>query len=362
MAYGRSAKAKDEESAFNLPFDELDPCCQKEIINADHHARVGAQLRKHDRSKLREDERMKAFNSLRQGFGCVCGAEDCLVEGDYPLLAMLRASRSDNDAFEAIGEKRDAEVGSDGEDSDDDSLLFGLGDDFLTPEEQERMLKCAERQAVLDRAMKMGYAQHTEDNPAHLRTLLENKQSLVLHICDTNSMLCAALDLTLEKLASVYVGTKFRRLQMSSDSAYFVESELERQRRLYGAAQISNFRKSSGDASLLCFKNGMICVLECQLAQFGSGDTVFEGELTKYLDNAHMLSTEVTELSLESQLAMQEAAAEEEETDEEASYCGYKGCDRKYAHSHVQSGADSLVKSEKEEGIEALADNVFTRM
>ncbi len=367
MASGRSAKSKDEESAFNLPFDELDPCCQKEIVNADHHARVGAQLRKHDRSKLREDERMKAFNSLRQGFGCICGADDCLTDGDYPLLAMLRTSKNDDEVFNALGQGSAAaaaeRAASDVEDSDDDSLLFGLGDEFRTEEEQERMLEWAEKQAAMESAIKMGYAQHIEDNPVHLRTLLDNKQSLVLHICDTNSILCAALDLALEKLASVYIGTKFRRLQMSPDSSYFLGSELERQRQQCGTAQVSNLRQKNEGASLVCFKDGILCALESQLGQFGLEDTVFEADLTKYLESAHVLSADVAELSPENLQAMQAAAAAEEEfIDEDASYCGFPGCGRKYSHSHVQAGADSLVKSDKEEGMEALADNVFTRM
>ena len=363
MASGRSAKTKDEESAFNLPFEELDPCCQKEIINADHHARVGAQLRKHDRSKLREDERMKAFNSLRQGFGCVCGSNDCLIDGDYPLLAMLRQTKADDDIFVTSNEKMATKVDSEGDDSDDDSLLFGLGEEYLTPEERERLFEWNERQRTLDIAARMGYASHTDDKPAHLRTLLDNKQSLVLHICDTKSILCAALDLTLEKVASQFLGTKFRRLQMSSESTYFVETELERQRQVHGANQISNHRRSVEGPCLLCFKNGVICAYECHLEQFGSNDMILEADLIKYLENTHVLCAEAVELSLENLKAIQDS--EREDTDaagEENSYCGFMGCNRTYAHSHVQAGADSLIKSDKEEGIEALAGNIFTRI
>ena len=357
IATGRSVPSS-KERAFDLPFDELDPCCQKEIVNANHHERVGLQLRQHDRSQVRIDERMKAFNSLRQGFGCICGSTNCIdASGDYPLLQLLRASKSEDAMFGQMESEttKEPETCSD---SDDDSLLDGLGTQFLTAEEQERLNEVSERLKVKEQAKKMGYAQHIMDNPIHLRALIDGKQLVVLHVCDINSILCAGLDLALEKLASIYIGTMFRRILLSPDTTHFLESELEKQ----SGALTSTMRLKEGLPSILCFKDGMICAIESFLGQFGVEESICEADLLRYLQNTHVLSADVAELSFEKVKGILEAEAAQEEEEPDESYCGHEGCARKYAHSHVSGGADSLVKSEKEQGIEALADNVFTRM
>jgi hypothetical protein len=49
----------------DLEFDELDPCCQKEIVDKRRKAEISAQLRTIDRSNDRLDARRTVFNWAR---------------------------------------------------------------------------------------------------------------------------------------------------------------------------------------------------------------------------------------------------------------------------------------------------------
>lgn len=366
MESGRG-RLKGDDEALQLPFDELDPCCQKEIVNENHHARVGAELRKSDRTLQRMEVQKKAINSLRKGFGCVCG-DACDMEGfDYPLLALTRAAESQDLLYNNEGTRYlaggDRNPAAEESDSDDDSLLNDLAGDFLTTEEKIRLEEAKSLEVLLEKAKGMGYARHIEEDPVHCRQLIKSKQTVVLHVYEPNSMVCARLDLLLEKMAATYLGTKFRRMPLSPDTSHFLESELGKG--VSVSAQSLQPRLQRGAPCLVAFQDGAVSLIENELSQFGNDESVYEGEVTKYLSHARLLSSELTLPSLESLLNRGEEEEEAEEGGEgyAGSYCSFPGCSRGYNHSHVAAGADSLVKDERrEQGMEALADNIFTRM
>ena len=145
MAMPRGVQKNDD---WNLPLDELDPCCQKEIENNKHHARVGDELRQYDRSQLRLDEKNSAILSLRAGKFSRC--QCCETSMEYPLLAEMRrmseitaeGSSGNYEYFDSDTRERQRkpESTSDSEDSDseidsDDELLMS-GLTMLTPIEQ----------------------------------------------------------------------------------------------------------------------------------------------------------------------------------------------------------------------------------
>jgi hypothetical protein len=359
MSTGRGKAILDDED-MQLPFEELDSCCQKEIVNENHHARVGAELRKHDRTLERMEMHKKAINSLRKGF-CVCGTDCEMIASDYPLLAMIRGHAGNERVIgsDLVAAGMDGERRGDGEsESDDDSLLDDMGDEFLTTEEKIRLEEVVNMQKLVEKARGMGYAQHMEETASHCGLLIKSQQTLILHIYNPNSLFCARLDLELEKLAVIYIGTKFRRMPMSTDTSYFVESQVEKG--ISVSAQSAQPRVERGRPFLVAFKDGAVCFTEGGLSRFGSDREVYQSELVTYFSNAHVLSSEVVMPSLQQLAGFN--AEEEPEDDPESSSCGFPGCKRSYNHSHVAAGADSLVKGDDEEGMEALAQNVFTRM
>lgn len=351
---------KGDNTELQLPFDELDPCCQKEIINENHHARVGAELRKHDRTLERLEAQKRAINSLRKGFGCACG-EACDMTGyDYALLAMLREAKQSfvDSQDNIIGENLFQDSEGNYSDSDDDSLLNDMDGEFLTSEERARLDEAKQLAELREKAQGMGYARHIEEDFSHCRKLINSKQIVILHIYDGSSMLCARLDLLMEKLAAIYIGTKFRRMSLSPESYHFLETEVDRG--LSASAQVLQPRLTRGQACLVAFRDGAVSLIENNLHQFGSDDEVFEGELLRYLSNAHLLSSDLVLPTLEALLG--EGNGEDKEEEEDTYVCSFPGCVRGYNHSHVAAGADSLVRNDREQGLEALADNIFTKM
>jgi hypothetical protein len=366
MESGRG-RLKGDEGEMQLPFEELDPCCQKEIVNENHHARVNAQLKKNDRTLQRLEVQKKAIDSLRKGFGCICG-EACDMTGyDYPLLTLVRASVAEEPPYEGGANgymgKAELDPAEDRSDSDDDSLLNDLADDFLTSEEKVRLEEAKKLEALMEKAKGMGFACHIEEDLGHFRQLIRSKQTVILHVYEPSSMLCARLDLLFERLAATYIGTKFRRIAVSPNTSHFLESELDKG--ISATSQSLHPRLQGGLPCLVAFKEGAVSLIENDLSQFGNNDSAFEGEVTKYLSHAHLLSTELVLPSFE---ALLNRGEEEEEAEEggdgyAGSYCSFPGCTRGYNHSHVAAGADSLVKDDRrEQGMEALADNIFTKL
>jgi hypothetical protein len=389
----------------NEPLDEMDPCCMKEIINARHHERVGAQLRPHDRSQIRLDERLRAIKSLRTG-GSFARCECCASPTDYPLLAKYRKAvegaatipsyRGDYQDVVEQDPVRAARVGAglgeynseDDEDWDsaDEAMLAGVEKEVgHTAEETERIQAAADAALALSSALNLGFGEHSEDSAKHVSTCVrEYGESLVLHVYQPELPLCAWLDLALEKLAKRYLGTRFRRVKATSE-ARFVLSKLcvssagsVPKGKGAGAltddsidtASIAN--DSTGSALrfassleramadqypvLLCFSKGEVVAMETQLQCFGNKNEIYESDLTTYLNHAHVLYTNIedsmTVKDLEGFFQRVSVKNEDEDEVEPNRWCGQVGCTTGYFHEHIGKGQSSLVKDEKNEALD----------
>ena len=186
------------EDKWNLDLDELDPCCQKEIMNARHHQRVGAQLREHDVSERRLDEKFRAIQSLRSGHQHHCAC--CSASSDYPLLAEIRKDL--NFAVDAEIDTNNPKLNDDDNysdlDSDDEALLAGLDESIgLTEEEQIRIETAKEYAYAREQALVLGLGKHSEESIDHLLKIIGYGEVVVCHVYQPHMKLCALLDLAL---------------------------------------------------------------------------------------------------------------------------------------------------------------------
>ena len=376
-------RQNEELPIGDTPFEFLDPCCQKEILNESHHKRVGSKLRESDRSQVRLDERDRVLGNVHvcqrhRHANCGCGDE----ARDYPLLSQFREARFTNAIDIAIEEfSHDSE--SDGEelDSDDEALLQGLDESVgLTEDEQERMLASRQAADARARALRMGYGVHIEATTDHiLKTAGQYGETVVCHIYQPTMARCALLDLALEQLASENLGTRFRRMQAHQE----VREPLEKlcrgvvanadsangDQRAEQGGDNANTRRvrealSSSKPLLLCVRGGAVTVVETNLDQCGTADEMFLPDLRSYLDKAHVLhnSTEdgmsvrdVGRLRQRMQQLQGDSSDSEADDRVEGEFCNLPGCSKRFHHSHVGiDGGASLVHLEGEHGREAL--------
>lgn len=235
------------EDEMTLPFEELDPCCQREILQERHKSKVTKQLRKGDRSNERWDLHNRALSSMRGGARTAWGHCACCEEStDYPLLAKLRSkvaeikARTDNgsssdwryNASSVNSIQRGSREDDEDDDDDDDDDEFGdlLADAPLTPSQQAQMDALAAAVQATAMAKAFGMAQHTNDSLAHVSQLLSPAPysslpppPLVLHVYDASEEDCAWVDLALEGLASKFIGTRFRRVKRGENKAEAAE-------------------------------------------------------------------------------------------------------------------------------------------
>jgi hypothetical protein len=372
----------------DTPFEFLDPCCQKEILNESHHRRVGNKLRESDRSQVRLDERSRAIGRI--GHTCHHHHDcSCCESSDYPLLAEMRDRRLKIEAEFAkdnyTGEKLhiDDSEDSDDLDSDDEAMLAGLSEAIpMTPEELERVQ--AIENAALDRenALQMGYGEHVEASIEHImKTAGEYGETVVCHVFQPKLALCALLDLELEVLAVEFLGTRFRRLPASLDvrralvnlckGAVTAQSVVEsdsvfQQKNLSGESNAHAVAVESGLAQqrplLICARRGEVTIVETQLEQFGNNDELFVADLRTYLDRAHALQR-----SIEDGMSVQDIEklrrrmkifnggdSDEEEEDDTGDWCNKPGCTKKFHHTHVGIEGGNMVHAIDEQGLEAL--------
>lgn len=362
------------EDKWNMDLDELDPCCQKEIINARHHKRVGDELRGHDVSERRLNEKFRAIQSLRSGHQHHCAC--CSASADYPLLADLRSSAAQTDED---NDNRRNKVDSD-MDSDDEALLAGLDDSIgFTEEEQERMAEAEQLSFARDQAMLLGHGKHSEESITHLMKMVEYGEAVVCHVYQPHMKICALLDLALERLAAGALGTKFRRIAVSPDVRHYlakvcggttaINATTNEESNSAFARQLETALVQQSPV-LLCIKSGHVTLMESQLHQFGSDDQIYESDLRNYLEKAQMLYATVEDamslIDLERVKEMVKKAQgfddAEGEVDDDA-WCNVPGCDKKFHHQHIGAGGvGSLVRGGQEDGQEALGDTVFDRI
>ena len=215
------------------PFDQLHPCCQKEIENKRQQAKVTKELRTIDRSFQREDMRKKTLANpwaSLETMRCNC----CVDTTDYPLLQQVRLELRGDSAVdnlnggyleeECVGEGRrtgiltDKDISGSGSDSDSDFGDIDFDDDGgLMDEIRKRMMDEVEKNRYQrQQAEAAGFSRLTEDSADHLVDLIvKYQQPLVVHMYDPLSRADAHIQLLLEQLAEKYIGDSNFKLNMS---------------------------------------------------------------------------------------------------------------------------------------------------
>lgn len=324
-----------------IPFEELDDCCQKDVLERRHNQRLKKELRVGDRSYERFDLQATVFFNKSK---CAC----CSEPVDYTLLRQLRSEK----ASFCVPSQRVEEDREEPESESDDELL---DDDFVSPLEQQRKQEFVQYQEKLQIAQSYGYACHVEDSLEHILGDINAGLDMVIHVYNSSEIICAKMDLLLEDLSTSTLGTKFRRIRYMKDMT---------EGRYMGA-----FSVKSGDVSpsgcILCFRGKTLCASSRNEA-FAEGSTLFDDDVRKFLDNARMITTE---LPLDRLLAAGRGtqttrSAEEEEEEVFERFCDDPNCTKRYLHEHVGRGAStaSFLMDERSDGMAALGTRSLQRI
>jgi len=334
-----------DEFGDEVAFEDLDTCCQKEVLNNRRHKEVTAKLRVGDRSQLRFDAQHSVFTNLFTGSRCGC----CSESKDYPMLALIRSQAQNR----AGGEDEDEE--SFDEDSDSD---FDLDDDYVSPLELERKNEFERMQLVVKNAKDFGFAEHLDDSVDHILADILADTPYVLHIYNPSELLCGELDFLLEKLSLKYIGTKFRRISVSSSL------DILNKFQVVGVSSTA----LSHSGTLLSFHNKYLTASSTTFTEFSDGHRIYEEDVVKFLQGGRALSTDLPQCfdisSLQGRLLSEPTTTEAAQDDEEA-YCDDPDCTRRYKHEHVGGAANkpaSYMTANNAAGSEALAKNALYQL
>ena len=308
-----------------LPYEELDPCCQREIDDNRRNMRIKSELRRYDRSNHRLDIQKAVMGNLKVKSSCACCGN---VSKDYPLLIALREkSKVGKENLDTSSVEGKDNIGKDNVDEEDQNSdeeedeFDALLNESITPYEMERLYAVQEMKSKLEFAQSMGYGVHREDTVGHLKEMIDDQERVVCHVFDPSSLSCAHMDIILETLAGKYIGTRFRRISQSSLS------------RLQ-----SKFPVSISDTCLLCFVNGTL-IHSSSIHAFGIETEIYLNDVERFLERTHVLSDELNTPTLQPMVNA-------DERDDDEKYCDEPGCSRKFAHEHVGSGFSLLSSSE----------------
>lgn len=361
----------------NLPLDELDPCCQKEIESERRKTSISKELRKTDRSNVRNDLVQTVFGNYGNNNGrCGCCSKPSV---DYPLLAQLKKQQQQQlavaEADEAgkFGSSSSSSGGinkdedDDDTDDDDDEGLYAELLDTLTPFEEERLNEAKLAALRLEQAVAGGYGIHIEDSTGHIETMIDQGRAIVCHLYDPTSSVSAIMDCALEMLAKKYLGTSFRRVELTAQVQLFrAKRRLEDHGNIWQPC-LAVF--SGRQLTTSTCKMELFCEQRQRVTDGGDDGTVGETiatcarELEKFLDRARVLEVD---LSYTSALSWQARLGENNDDDDEqvSSYCGLDGCGRNYPHEHItdQRGGTLSGAAAAERGADALAPDWHLKM
>lgn len=333
-----------DEFGDEIAFEDLDTCCQKEVLSNRRHKEVTAKLRVGDRSQLRNDARDSVFTNLFTGSRCGC----CSTSKDYPMLALIRSKAGKLDSVEN-------EQADEHDESDSD---LDLDDDYISPFELERRNEFERIQLVIKNAKDYGYAEHLDDSVDHILADVLADTSYVLHVYNPSELLCGELDYLLEKLSLKYLGTKFRRIAVS-----FSQDILNK----FQVVGVSSATLSHS-GTLLSFHNKYLTASSTTFTEFSDGHHIYEEDVVKFLHGGRALSTEVPqcfEVNASSHGGLLNATITESAQEDEEVYCDDPDCTRKYKHEHV-GGANntpaSYMTANNAAGSEALAKNALYQL
>jgi hypothetical protein len=179
-----------------VPFEELDACCQKEVLLQRREKEFKERIKRYDRADLRKNLQKSVFSRMHALTSrCHC----CENSGDYPLLSSLRPTH----------ESEQDQVLDEEEDSDDE---FDFGD-YKSPSELWRIEQVKTLMIKRENFQTLGFSIHVRESAQHiLETIHGFRVPVVLHLCFPDQRVSAYLDLALEQLSSKYLGTLFRRV------------------------------------------------------------------------------------------------------------------------------------------------------
>ena len=338
----------------SLPFDELDPCCQREIEEERNKVAVGKRLRKFDKLNQRHDSVKSVFGSLNDYKSCAC----CRLQAvDYPTLAKVRLHLTKDRVADAIINETISD-----DDESDNELWAGLEFDALTPLEEERLLGMKAKEEMIRAASLKGFASHIEDSTTHINEMILQGRTVVCHFVNTSLHVCALIDVALEGLAAKYLGTIFRRTRPDDEARAF--------RRKWNIGATSTNGEEDSQPCIAVFVGCTLKATVFDLFQFGDAsandcDKVFlyEDEFEKHLDQLGSLNMTIG-ATLTRFDGIQSADNDEYSDDESfVPYCDTPGCGRYFPHEHV--GGKNIVGGKgtlsgaaaADKGSEALAKN-----
>jgi hypothetical protein len=239
---------------------------------------------------------------------------------------------------------RDVESNVGNEEDDEEDEFADLLDDFVTPYEQERAQGMRERMEMHQRALSIGLGKHSEDSMGHILEHIAQQPFIVIHVYDSSSAVCARLDLELEKLATIYLGTMFRRIGISAEVVRSLRS-------------VRNFGcviPDSRSPMIIAFRNGMpLCVFE-DLSMFGDADDVYSSVIVSNFDSAGVLATSLSEAHFQGKFVATTRDDEvltcrciicgklllvQDSEVPEDSFCEDPTCSRRFPHEHISPGA-----------------------
>lgn len=341
-----------------VPFEYLDPCCQKEILERRHYNEVGQSLRTVDRSQRRLDAAGTVFANLDKiGWSCGC----CLSEKGYSSLDRLRrrlggtqsekagsASNSDADGDRERESERRGEEEEDVDEDEDD-----LDDDFaipLTAQEQERLnqIATAQQNRQLAESSPLRLAKHLDESVDHLLQLIDVllDVSIVVHIYQDDDR-SALIDYVLEAaLAPRYFGTMFRRVSCSSAMSSSSESRLRSE-----VAECFSNALVNHHPCIMVFRGRQRVLLlnSNELDGLGDSHDLVSRHLHTLLSHAHALSDELPAVVLQPRLLAQAGSREErDDEDEREAFCDDPDCTKRFPHEHVGRKGPSFLLSKEQ--------------
>ena len=357
-----------EISSAGIPeFDELDPCCQRELLQKRREVEIKARLRTTDPSLAKEAITESVFHRVQTNY-LYTTCKECAIPSDYPLLASLKLS------FNVLSSSSNKKPSS----SIDDNMIIGhdiirkkdrdesssddsdFDDDFLSPYEQELRQKFLDKIADDNFKSQIGLRIHIKDTSDHIFRLIKNRENVVIHVYDPNEHICAELDLSLEQAALKHTSTRFRRLPLSTfDSEHFALS----------------FNLPLHTVMMVCFVAGSMSSYTTDLAQLVPDGEIGSEFLYRFLGNSKVLEeSNVRDLFLyglvvggspsDPASSQGQLPYDEEDRGDEEHFCDVKGCGKKYVHSHIGSGSGShsLVGNDMGPGSEALDKDYYLRL
>lgn len=316
----------------------LDPCCARELDDRRKALSMRQKLEAVDRST----EKIKLLASIYSDVCCLCHDPKCGSD-EYPLLAELRGRISQPANQECavadwceqihINSSKNAsenEAELDQSDDSDAELDALLGDGFTSSFEIERLEEMNRFLSLQQQAQAHGFGKHRlfphEDITI---AFLKKCPRVVCHVVDESSRLCARIDLHLEQIAPLFLGTAFLRVRRFANDSLLA------------------FLRVRG-SSLVVVSAGVPTACCQNLTQFGDDENLARDSLDSWLRNTGILVSQPQPHEW-AEISFRDGEAEECDGIEYFD-CGRSGCRRTYQHDHISHGLPSAYISSADLG------------